>query len=284
MPRTCHRDCLWISELFLIRYIALKTFWNDLKPYNVIKINVEEEITTTGLGLHLEGKTTSTQSLALFNFKCGSRPLFFKRNFKRQVFQSPWVIALYSVEIVFATYFLAWEFILQSQWLLPSQCPHILAILRSVPVLKPAGNAPWTWIWMWRQYCVDFCCLSSYLELQIFIYKLTVIGGHCHIHKFISFFVYFLLLFSRYVQLFCDLMDCSPRSSSVHGTSRARILEGVVISFSGGILLTQGSNPCLLLVRLILYHWATWGAYSFCMTAKYSLGLPRTNRFYSVQV
>ena len=32
----------------------------------------------------------------------------------------------------------------------------------------------------------------------------------------------------------CDPMDCSPPGSSVHGTSQARILEWVVISFSRG--------------------------------------------------
>ena len=42
----------------------------------------------------------------------------------------------------------------------------------------------------------------------------------------------------------CELVDCSPPSSSV----QARILEWVVIPFSRGIFLTQGSNPHLL-------HW-----------------------------
>ena len=45
-----------------------------------------------------------------------------------------------------------------------------------------------------------------------------------------------------------DPMDCSPRGSSVHGISQARILEQVAISSSGwggGIFPTQGSNPHL---------------------------------------
>ena len=37
-----------------------------------------------------------------------------------------------------------------------------------------------------------------------------------------------------HVQLFCDLPDCSPRGSSVHGTLQARILEWVAISSSRG--------------------------------------------------
>ena len=36
------------------------------------------------------------------------------------------------------------------------------------------------------------------------------------------------------VQLFCDPMDCSPPGSSVHGISKARMLEWVAISFSRG--------------------------------------------------
>ena len=32
----------------------------------------------------------------------------------------------------------------------------------------------------------------------------------------------------------CDPMDCSPPSSSIHGISQARILEGVAASFSRG--------------------------------------------------
>ena len=36
-----------------------------------------------------------------------------------------------------------------------------------------------------------------------------------------------LLLFSHYVQQFCDRIDCSPPGSSVHGILQARILEGL---------------------------------------------------------
>ena len=36
------------------------------------------------------------------------------------------------------------------------------------------------------------------------------------------------------------------QAPSVRGISRARILERVAISFSGGIFLMQGSNPCLV--------------------------------------
>ena len=46
----------------------------------------------------------------------------------------------------------------------------------------------------------------------------------------------------------CNLMDCSPPGSSVHGISQARMLEWVAISFSRGPSQTRESNLCLL-------HW-----------------------------
>jgi len=46
-------------------------------------------------------------------------------------------------------------------------------------------------------------------------------------------------------------MDCSPPGFSVHGILQARILEWVAVSYSKGILLTQGFNLCLL----CLLHW-----------------------------
>ena len=49
----------------------------------------------------------------------------------------------------------------------------------------------------------------------------------------------------------CEPIDCSLPGSSVHGILQARILERAAISFSRGMFLTQGSNPCLL----CLLHW-----------------------------
>ena len=57
-------------------------------------------------------------------------------------------------------------------------------------------------------------------------------------------------LVTKLYQTLCNNMDFSLPCSSVHGISQARILEWVVISFSGGIFLTQGLNPCLLCLLL----------------------------------
>ena len=51
-------------------------------------------------------------------------------------------------------------------------------------------------------------------------------------------------------------MDYNLPGSFVQEISQARILEWVAISFQG-IFPSQGSNLCLLLGRLIPYHWAT---------------------------
>ena len=63
----------------------------------------------------------------------------------------------------------------------------------------------------------------------------------------------------------CDLMDCSPPGSSVHGILQASILELVAIFFP-----TQVVNPSLLLGRCILYHWATWEAQCFTNVKRFN--------------
>ena len=59
-------------------------------------------------------------------------------------------------------------------------------------------------------------------------------------------------------------MDSSPLGSSIHEILQARILEWIAISFSGGVFLTQGSNPgllpCLLHRRWFLYHLSHQGS------------------------
>ena len=49
----------------------------------------------------------------------------------------------------------------------------------------------------------------------------------------------------------CDAMDCGPPGSSGHRILQGRILGWDAMSFSGGIFLTQESNPHLL----GLLHW-----------------------------
>ena len=64
----------------------------------------------------------------------------------------------------------------------------------------------------------------------------------------------------------CHPMNCSPPGSSVHGVSKARILEQVAISFSRGSSpprdQTHGSCQVSCVGRQILYRWATWEAHT----------------------
>ena len=59
------------------------------------------------------------------------------------------------------------------------------------------------------------------------------------------------------VQLFCDLMDCSPPGSSVHVISQARTLEWVAIFFSRGSSPPRNQSRVFCIGKQVLYHWAT---------------------------
>ena len=63
--------------------------------------------------------------------------------------------------------------------------------------------------------------------------------------------------FAQLCLTLCDPMDGSQRDSSVHGTSQARVLKWVAISFSRGS--SQPRNRTLV-SRQILQHCATWEA------------------------
>ena len=62
---------------------------------------------------------------------------------------------------------------------------------------------------------------------------------------------------------------CSLQCSPVHGVFQARILEWAAIPFSRGIFLTQGSNPCLLNCKQILYQ-QSHQAFSYMTTIQWS--------------
>ena len=103
---------------------------------------------------------------------------------------------------------------------------------------KPALLASWSWIPS-PQNCkkIKFCCLS------------------------------YLCSVAQPCLTLCDPMDCSPPGSSVHGSSQARILEWVTISFSRGFFWPRDQTwvSCISCIgRQILYHWATWEAHLGC--------------------
>ena len=70
--------------------------------------------------------------------------------------------------------------------------------------------------------------------------------------------VCFLCQLLSHSQLFCDPMDCGPPGSSVNGTSQARILEWVVISFFRGSSWPRDWTQVSYIGRWTFYCWATW--------------------------
>ena len=92
--------------------------------------------------------------------------------------------------------------------------------------------------------------------LQICSVKMIAFRKWIFIH--VHFIVVACLL--SYVWLFCDCMDYSLPASSCPWYFPGKN-TGVGCRFLlQWIFHTQGSNPCLLVGRLILYHWATWEA------------------------
>ena len=61
-------------------------------------------------------------------------------------------------------------------------------------------------------------------------------------------------VFTKSHPTLCDPLDCSPPGSSVLGTSRARLLEWVAISFSGRYSQPRDQTRVSCFGRWILYH------------------------------
>ena len=68
----------------------------------------------------------------------------------------------------------------------------------------------------------------------------------------------------------CNPMNCSPLSSSVHGISRARILEWVAISFSKGSSWHRDWTHVPCIGKWILYFWSHQGRLNFKSIVQFS--------------
>ena len=58
--------------------------------------------------------------------------------------------------------------------------------------------------------------------------------------------------------LLCDVMDCSPPGSSVHGIFQARILEWVTISLSRGSSWPRDQTLSLAFPALVSWFFTSW--------------------------
>ena len=69
-----------------------------------------------------------------------------------------------------------------------------------------------------------------------------------------------LCLVAQLCLTLCDLMDCSPPGSSVHGNSPGKNTGVGCHALFQGIVPTQGLNPGPLNCRWILYHLSHQGS------------------------
>ena len=91
----------------------------------------------------------------------------------------------------------------------------------------------------------------SLLNLEKFHYPSSPL------HVPISLLCYCCFLVIKSCLTLCNLMDCSPPGSSVHGISQARFLEWVSISSFRGSPWFRGPTCVSCISRQSLYHWAT---------------------------
>ena len=85
---------------------------------------------------------------------------------------------------------------------------------------------------------------------------MAAVGGSCLRPPF-----YRCCLVAKSCLTLCDLMDCSPPGSSVHGIFQARMWKWVAISFSKVSFQPTNRTWGSCIGRLILYHWATRETY-----------------------
>ena len=76
-----------------------------------------------------------------------------------------------------------------------------------------------------------------------------------------------------HVQLFTTLFTVASQVPPSMGFSRQEHWSGLPYSPPGSFL-TQGSNPCLLHGKWILYHWTTWEAHISSLVAQRVKRLP----------
>ena len=82
--------------------------------------------------------------------------------------------------------------------------------------------------------------------------------------------------------ILCDLTDCSPPASSVHGVVQARILEWVAISSSWRYSQPRDRthvSGVSDIGRQISYHWVIWKVQTFDSTSAKSLACAKCLKF-----
>ena len=100
----------------------------------------------------------------------------------------------------------------------------------------------------------------SFVSTYVFIYHLsTPVHVYPYIHVGTSF-----LLVTQSCPTLCNLMDCNPPGSSVHGILQARILEWIAIPFFRGSSWPRDWTQVSCAAGGFFTIWATSGAIHMC--------------------
>ena len=91
--------------------------------------------------------------------------------------------------------------------------------------------------------------------VYVYIYMILMVYTHTHTYELV------VVQSLSHVWLFATLWTVARQAPLSMGFFQARLLEWVVISFSGGSWRFGGQTHVSCIGRRILYYWATWEAH-----------------------
>ena len=136
---------------------------------------------------------------------------------------------------------------------LPSVCGDLcflsiwFCLCKNVMSLKQNLSVGWLWLWLCS---VSMVCLRLIHIVSISIWLPVWISS-------------LFLLVATSCPTLCNLMDCSPPGSSVHGILQARVLEWVAIPSSRGSSRPRNRTLVSLIADRFFTVWATREALHF---------------------
>ena len=125
-----------------------------------------------------------------------------------------------------------------SQWCHPAISSFVVPFSSCPQSLSASGSFPMSQLFAWGGQSIGVSASASVLPVNTQDWSPLGWTGW---------------LVTQLSSTLCNPMDYTLPGFPVHGILQARILEWVAIPFSRGIFPTEGSNPCLLNWRQILY-------------------------------
>ena len=121
--------------------------------------------------------------------------------------------------------------------------PQLLCLLHG-----QSDPLPLHYLWSMRDIFYLRKCLSPFCLKSTDLISVTI--------DYYYFFFYCSRLVTQSWPTLCDLVECSPLGSSVHGLLQARILGWVAISFSRGSSWPRDWTPVSCIAGIFLTDWA----------------------------